>query len=101
MVRRDAFDAVNGFDETFAVEFNDIDFCLRLRRAGYRNVCLPHVELVHDESKTRGAADTPAKRSARFAERARFQERWHSATFRDPYYNEWLTRVDESGGLPE
>ncbi len=101
MVRRDAFDAVGGFDESFAVEFNDVDFCLRLRQAGYRNVCLPHVELVHDESKTRGVADTAAKRSTRLAERTRFQERWHSATFRDPYYNEWLTRIDESGGLPD
>ncbi len=101
MVRRDAFDAVNGFDETFPIELNDIDFCLRLRRAGYRNVCLPHAELVHDESKTRGVADTPAKRSARLAERTRFEERWSSATFRDPYYNEWLTRIDETGALPE
>ena len=66
LVRRDAFEAVDGFDEAFAIEFNDVDFCLRLGAAGYRNVYVPHVELTHYESKSRGIADNPAKRRRRF-----------------------------------
>ena len=99
MVRRDAFEAVGGFDEAFAIEFNDVDFCLRLVAAGYRNVYLPHAELVHHESKSRGIADSPAKRRRRLAERTLFTERWRSDTYRDPYYNVNLTRIDESGTL--
>ncbi|MBD5654625.1 MAG: glycosyltransferase family 2 protein, partial [Candidatus Eremiobacteraeota bacterium] len=52
MVRRDAFEQVGGFDERLAVAFNDIDFCLKLRAAGYRNVYLPHAILIHFESKS-------------------------------------------------
>jgi len=99
MVRRDAFEAVGGFDEAFAIEFNDVDFCLRLGAAGYRNVYVPHAELVHYESKSRGGADSPAKRRRRLEERTLFTERWHSDRFRDPYYNPNLTLIDESGTL--
>ncbi|MBD5654339.1 MAG: hypothetical protein IAI50_04060 [Candidatus Eremiobacteraeota bacterium] len=99
MVRRDAFEAVGGFDEAFAIEFNDVDFCLRLGAAGYRNVYVPHAELVHFESKSRGIADSPAKRRRRLVERTLFTDRWHSDGFRDPYYNPNLTVIDESGTL--
>ena len=54
MVRREVFNAVGGFDEAFAVEFNDVDFCLRVSEAGYYNLCLPHVRLYHHEALTRG-----------------------------------------------
>jgi len=94
MVRRDAFEAVGGFDEGLAVEFNDIDFCLKLRALGLRNVYLPHVVLRHDESSTRGVTKVASPSVVR--ERARFRERWRTDTFRDPYYNVHLTRADES-----
>lgn len=55
MTRRAVFDEVGGFDEAFAVDFNDVDFCLRVREAGYHNVYLPHVRLYHHESLTRGS----------------------------------------------
>jgi GT2 family glycosyltransferase len=54
MVRREVFQQVGGFDEAFAVDFNDVDFCLRVREAGFHNVYLPHVRLFHHESLTRG-----------------------------------------------
>jgi O-antigen biosynthesis protein len=54
LVRRDVFEAMNGFDLAFAVGFNDVDFCVRLGRAGYRVLYTPHAELIHRESVTRG-----------------------------------------------
>jgi len=55
MVRRSAFLAVGGFDETeFPVGFSDVDLCLRLGKAGYRIVYTPHAEFYHDESASRG-----------------------------------------------
>jgi GT2 family glycosyltransferase len=97
MVRREAFDAVGGFDERLAVEFNDIDFCLKLRRAGLRNIYLPHVVLRHDESSSRGIAK--ASRASVARERELFREIWRSDTFRDPYYNTNLTLEREDASL--
>ncbi len=54
MVRREAWDAVGGFDEGLPVAFNDVDFCLRLWRAGWRVVMTPLAELQHDEGSSRG-----------------------------------------------
>lgn len=62
MVRREVFDQMGGLDESYAVDFNDVDFCLRVRDAGYWNVCEPQCEINHFESVSRGKNDTPAKR---------------------------------------
>ena len=62
MVRREIFDAMDGLDESFAVDFNDVDFCLRVRDAGYWNVYEPLCEIHHFESVSRGKNDTPPKR---------------------------------------
>jgi len=55
MVRRSVFDEVGGFDEELAVAYNDVDFCLRLRKFGYLIVYTPYAELMHRESLTRSA----------------------------------------------
>lgn len=62
MVRREVFEEVGGFDESLAVDFNDVDFCLRVRDAGYWNIYEPQCEIYHFESVSRGKNDTPAKR---------------------------------------
>jgi GT2 family glycosyltransferase len=54
MVKRALWEEMHGFDETLRVAFNDVDFCLRLVRVGYRNVYTPLAELTHKESSTRG-----------------------------------------------
>ena len=61
MVKKSAFDAVGGLSEELAVAFNDIDFCMKLRKAGYLIVYNPYAELYHYESKSRGLEDTPEK----------------------------------------
>ena len=76
MVRKEVYDQVNGLDESFAVAFNDVDFCVRVREAGYTNVFTPFAQLYHYESKSRGLDESPAKRKRFVSEVERFQKRW-------------------------
>ena len=76
MVRKAVYEQVNGLDESFAVAFNDVDFCVRVREAGYTNVFTPFAELYHYESKSRGLDESPAKRKRFTSEVERFQKRW-------------------------
>ncbi|HJB68433.1 MAG TPA: glycosyltransferase family 2 protein [Candidatus Fournierella excrementigallinarum] len=105
LVRAQVFDALNGLDEGFTVAFNDVDFCLRARRAGWRVVWTPYAQLYHYESKSRGADEKDKAKKARFAgEQKRLTERFgRENLIRDPYYNPGLTldREDfsESGDL--
>jgi GT2 family glycosyltransferase len=81
MVRRGVFDEVGGLDEDLPVNYNDVDFCLRIHAKGYRNVLLPHVELLHRESASRGPAPVKPR------EIAAMQERWGDLLHHDPYYD--------------
>jgi GT2 family glycosyltransferase len=96
MVRKSLYDEVGGLDESLTVAFNDVDFCLRLRGAGYRNVWLPHVVLVHGESLSRGHDIGLAKTHRSLAEQRTMIERWQATIEDDPYYSPHLTRADES-----
>lgn len=88
VVRRDAWEAVGGLDEkNFAVAFNDVDFCLKLQRAGYRNVYVPAVSLIHHESLSRGSDMAPANRERFAKELALFRARWGSEGFADPHFS--------------
>ncbi len=99
MVRRSVFDQVGGLDEGLAVAFNDVDFCLKVVAAGYRNVYLPHVQLYHYESKSRGYETTPEK-VERFQNEIRtMQRRWRTQTHVDPCYNPNLTVDAEDYGI--
>jgi GT2 family glycosyltransferase len=95
MVRREVFFAVGGFDESFAVAYNDVDLCLRIREAGYQNVYLPHVEVMHYESQSRGYDATPEQIERDKRERVRLQARWQQAWSRDPFYSPHLTLSTE------
>ena len=61
MVKKEVFEAVGGFTEELAVAFNDVDFCLKAGKCGWRVVYDPYAELYHDESRTRGPEDSPEK----------------------------------------
>jgi len=92
MVRRDVFNQVNGFDEKIAVAFNDVDFCMRIRKAGYLIVFTPFAELYHYESKSRGYDDKAEKRARLITEIILFRQRWADELQKgDPYYNPNLT----------
>ncbi len=96
MIRRGVFEEVGGFDEGLAIAFNDVDLCLRIRAAGYRNIYLPHVVLYHHESKSRGNEDTPEKQARFLREQQVMHERWKTDTMPDPYYNINLIRDAEN-----
>jgi GT2 family glycosyltransferase len=86
MTRREVFRTVGGFNEDLAIDFNDVDYCLRVREQGLRIVFTPYATLVHHESGTLGP------RTQDVGERRYMMERWGHVLARDPYYNENLTR---------
>jgi GT2 family glycosyltransferase len=80
MTRREVFETLGGFDETFAVNFNDVDYCLRVRERGFRVVFTPYARLMHHEFATREREKWPP-------EAERFRRRWVEPAWVDPYYN--------------
>ncbi len=92
MVRKDVFEEVGGLSTELAVAFNDIDFCMKIRKAGYLIVYNPYAELYHYESKSRGQEDTPEKVARFNQEIATFGKRWPEILKNgDPFYNPNLT----------
>ena len=87
VVGRDRYEAVGGLDEALHVAFNDIDFCLRLGAAGYRNLWTPFARLYHHESATRGSDLEGGKRDRFLDEVALMQARWGERLELDPAYN--------------
>jgi glycosyltransferase involved in cell wall biosynthesis len=100
VVRKSTYQQVGGLDETgLAVAFSDVDFCLKVLAAGYRNLWTPFAELYHHESATRGYEDSPEK-MARFArERDVLRQRWLPQLEHDPAYNPNLTLATEDFAL--
>jgi GT2 family glycosyltransferase len=93
MCRRQVFEEVGGFEETLSVAFNDVDLCLKLRQKGYWNVYLPHVQLYHHESKSRGYEDTPEKQK-RFEQETRYmRETWPQQIAYDPCSSPHIAQV--------
>lgn len=91
LMRRDAFEEVQGFDEKLAVGFGDVDLCLRSRAAGYRVVFCSQATLIHHESYSRGKTTgiDPHPEDSRL-----FLDRWLSMIKGgDPYYNPNLSSV--------
>lgn len=88
MVSRAKYDEVGGYDETFEVSLNDVDFCLKLREKGYLNVFTPFAELYHYESLSRGL-DLEGENAKRYeAESEHFRTKWKEVLDKgDPYYN--------------
>ncbi|MEA3275431.1 MAG: glycosyltransferase [Pseudomonadota bacterium] len=100
VIERRAFDRVGGFDEVnLPVAFNDVDFCLRLREVGYRNLWTPYAELWHHESASRGPEDTLEKQRRFGKEIDYMRRRWGTTLDTDPAYNPNLTRGAENFGL--
>ncbi len=93
LTRREVFDEVGGFDEAnLPVSYNDVDLCLKMRRAGYLIVCTPFARLRHDESATR-------RRSVEPREAEVMRERWGEWLARDPYYNPNFSRAQADFSL--
>jgi GT2 family glycosyltransferase len=100
VVGRDAFEAVGGLNEReLTVAFNDIDLCLRLKKAGYRNYWTPYAVLCHHESASRGSEDSVEKQRRFQFEIAHMKRTWDAEIRDDPAYSPNLTLLKEDYGL--
>lgn len=95
LVKRSIYEEVGGLEDEFQVAFNDVDFCLKVRKAGYLIVYDADVKLFHYESKSRGMEDT-TERFIRFGnEMMLLNSKWDIlSTFVDPYYNPNLSYLE-------
>lgn len=94
MVEKEKYVAVGGMDEDLPMEFNDIDFCLKLYKAGYFNVYLPSVTLYHYESASRGHPYLSKKAWTQRQHDLRvFKTKWSVWIANDPFYNRHLSRT--------
>lgn len=100
IVRKSIYEDFGGLNESeLGIAFNDVDFCLRLREAGYRNVWTPYAEMFHHESATRGYEDTPEK-VLRFEKEIQYmKQRWGNILRNDPAYSPNLTFNHEDFSL--
>ncbi len=88
MTRRHVFDEVNGFDEQFVFNYNDIDFCLKAKERGYTTVWTPYAELYHHECYTRKHMARIEKDELLHAERDKLRKKWPGIDVDvDPFYN--------------
>jgi len=93
LIARPCRDKVGPFDEeAFTIAYNDVDFCLRARKAGFRIVFTPFATLIHHESASRGSDETPENRARFDREKAALQARHDTAQYRDPALNPWYGR---------
>ena len=96
LVRKSVFEEVNGLEEQhLKVAFNDVDFCLKVRESGYRNLWTPHAKLYHHESVSRGVEYSPEKK-ARFRREVEYMKgKWGNKLNTDPFYSPNLTLEHE------
>jgi GT2 family glycosyltransferase len=96
VLRKSVFEQVSGFDsENLAVNYNDVDLCLRIMAAGYRNIFCADAVLIHHESKSRGAPVEPKAYRQWQAEREIMLSRWPHAIAADPHYSPHLSLLEE------
>ncbi len=99
VVRREVYEEVGGLNEVnLPVAFNDIDFCLKVRQAGYRNLWTPLAEFYHHESASRGRKVPPEQAARVKSEVDYMKEHWKTDIFQDPAYNPNLTYAREDVG---
>jgi O-antigen biosynthesis protein len=100
MVRTSVFDEVGGFDESFGTEYNDVDFCLKVMEAGYHNLYVPHCELYHYESMSRGHPHSTNESYKKHVKEVNlFRKKWKKYVENDPCYNPNLSLGVHNFGL--
>ena len=97
MVRKQVWQEAGGMDEDLEIAFNDVDFCMRLRRDGRKILMCPQAQLYHNESVSRGAEDSPEKIARFHREIGIMVSRWETELEAgDPFYNPNLTLTGRS-----
>lgn len=87
VISKEKYLEVNGLEEDLAVNYNDVDLCMKLLDKGYNNVFLPQVELYHLESISRGKINNEAKEKQLEIEQNYMREKWKNKLLIDKYYN--------------
>ena len=87
VLQKAIFDDLGGFDENLPSNFNDVDFCLRLRERGWQIIWTPYADLIHHESASRGRDFGSAQRIQVLREAAYMQKKWDEQLHRDPFYS--------------
>jgi GT2 family glycosyltransferase len=96
LVGRETFLSIGGLDENrFPVAFNDVDFCLRLKSAGYRNLLVAEAQLIHHESISRGDDFAPGNFARFSSELSNLQELWGTKDHLDPHFSPLFARTSE------
>ncbi|HEV7322528.1 MAG TPA: glycosyltransferase [Ensifer sp.] len=96
LTRKGLWHRLGGMDEReLTVAFNDVDYCLKVREAGLRIVWTPEAAMLHRESVSRGADDTPEKLQRFAREERAMHQRWSDILKADPYYNPNLSLIAE------
>lgn len=91
MIRKDLYESMGGMDETMPIAYNDVEFCFRLHKEGYRNVLRNDVVLLHHESLSRGLDDEDRQKADRLKEeRKKLYRKYPDYEGKDPYYSPWL-----------
>ena len=98
-MKKKIYKEIGGYDENLAIAFNDVDFCIRVRDAGYYNIINPYSLLIHHESTTRGLPDTEEKRKVENREGQYMLTKWKQVLRNDPFYNPNLTLRDVNYSL--
>ena len=99
-IRRSVFESIGGFDsDLFAVNYNDVDLCLRLQCAGYRNLYCADAMLMHHESRSRGEPTNQADYDLWQKERSNMIQRWGNSLLKDPQYHPHLSLNEENFSL--
>jgi O-antigen biosynthesis protein len=88
LVRKSVFEEAGRFDQVnLGISFNDVDFCLELRKRGLQIVWTPYANLIHRESSSRGHPSTPAQQQQFFCEATYMQQKWGAELLCDPFYS--------------
>jgi len=90
-IRHEVFHELGGFDEALPIAYNDVDLCIRLRKAGWRIIWTPMVELYHHESASIGRHDSGPRAEQFSCAVALMRQRWGSILDSDPFYNRNLS----------
>ncbi|MBI4948368.1 glycosyltransferase family 2 protein [Candidatus Berkelbacteria bacterium] len=96
MIKRELFQKIGGFDESYPLAFNDVDLCMKITEQNQQIVWTPYAKLYHYESKTRGYEDTPERQARFLKEINRFKAKWKKQLQQgDPFYNKNLSLTKE------
>jgi len=95
-IRKSVYEEVGGLnEENLTIAYNDVDLCLKVHEAEYRNLWTPYAELYHHESKSRGKDNTHEKKARYLSEVAYMQKMWGHILVNDRYYHPAFTKTAE------